>query len=270
MRYLATLAVSALAVCVLAACRASSAPGAAPPAAAAPRAPGGLVTGTITWPDGHPAADTQVFWYPGGYTPDPARPPAESQIPADGGYSLAGCPCSQLTGYLHVPPPSLAWPADKIPGLLDHPPGPRHLHRDHRPPRRGDQLAGPGHALCPRPVQLRPRPRAAGDPTAHRRTRQPALRADRHRRQLARRRKPHQRPLTPAVQPRTRSIRMPGSGPSALKPDSPNRRRASLAQDGTFRCGPRPRSARPQLSVPNTCPTRAPNSRSSGLCWRGS
>lgn len=116
MRYLATLAVSALAVSVLAACSASSAPGAAPPAAAAPRAPGGLVAGAITWPDGHPAANTQVFWYPGGYTPDPARPPAESQIPADGGYSLAGCPCSQLTGYLHVPPPSLAWPADKIPG----------------------------------------------------------------------------------------------------------------------------------------------------------
>jgi hypothetical protein len=69
------------------------------------------VTGTITWPDGNPAASTQVFWYAGGY--NSASASFESQIPADGSYSLSGCPCSPLVGYLHVPPPSQAWPVNK-------------------------------------------------------------------------------------------------------------------------------------------------------------
>jgi hypothetical protein len=28
----------------------------------------GVVTGTITWPDNHPAGNAQVLWYPGGYS----------------------------------------------------------------------------------------------------------------------------------------------------------------------------------------------------------
>lgn len=129
MRYLTTLAVSAVVILAVPACGSFAAPRATSsiplpsPArqASSPQAnlpeqrPDAAVTGTITWPDGNLAANTQVLWYLGGYKPDRARELAEAHIPADGSYSLTGCPCSALTGYLHVPPPSLAWPADKIP-----------------------------------------------------------------------------------------------------------------------------------------------------------
>jgi hypothetical protein len=68
---------------------------------------GGLVTGTVTWPDGHPAANASVYfynydpgfsasgWYDGKY--------GVQQLPADGSYSLGGCPCQDLTAYLYIP-----------------------------------------------------------------------------------------------------------------------------------------------------------------------
>ena len=117
MRYPALLASSALTVLMLVGCGSSnhsttpsgppaSVPqqtsAAAPPqtsAAAPPQT--SAVTGTISWPDGNPAANTQVYWYNGGYSADSQSEP--SQIPADGSYSITGCPCSQLTGYLYIP-----------------------------------------------------------------------------------------------------------------------------------------------------------------------
>jgi hypothetical protein len=76
------------------------------------QAPSDAVTGTITWPAGKPVANTQVFWYLGGYSRDSAGV-MESQISATGRYSLSDCPCSPLVGYLHVPPPSEAWPLNE-------------------------------------------------------------------------------------------------------------------------------------------------------------
>jgi hypothetical protein len=70
----------------------------------------GSVTGIVTWPDGHPAANASVFfynydpgfsasgWYDGKY--------GVQQLPADGSYSLGGCPCQDLTAYLYIPAPS--------------------------------------------------------------------------------------------------------------------------------------------------------------------
>jgi hypothetical protein len=72
---------------------------------------GGSVTGTVTWPDGHPAANASVYfynydpgftasggWYDGKYQ--------VQQLPADGSYSLPDCPCQDLTAYLYIPAPS--------------------------------------------------------------------------------------------------------------------------------------------------------------------
>jgi hypothetical protein len=70
----------------------------------------GSVTGTVTWPDGQPAANASVYfynydpgfsangWYDGEY--------GVQQLPADGSYSLGGCPCQDLTAYLYIPAPS--------------------------------------------------------------------------------------------------------------------------------------------------------------------
>lgn len=68
---------------------------------------GGSVTGTVTWPDGHPAANASVYFY----NYDPGFNPSGwsdgqyevQQLPADGSYSLSGCPCQDLTAYLYVP-----------------------------------------------------------------------------------------------------------------------------------------------------------------------
>lgn len=61
------------------------------------------VTGTISWPNGDPAANTQVYWYLGGYSADSPTSVEQQQIPADGTYALTQCPCSGLTGYLYLP-----------------------------------------------------------------------------------------------------------------------------------------------------------------------
>jgi hypothetical protein len=77
---------------------------------------GGSVTGTISWPDGHLAANASVYfynydpgfsasgWYDGEYQ--------VQQLSADGSYSLPGCPCQDLTAYLYVPATSGADPAN--------------------------------------------------------------------------------------------------------------------------------------------------------------
>src|SRR5215472_7838887 len=73
--------------------------------------PTDTVTGTITWPDGNLAANAQVYFnnYEPGFTGNgwTARENGSSyqdlQIPADGSYSLPGCPCADLTAYLLVP-----------------------------------------------------------------------------------------------------------------------------------------------------------------------
>jgi hypothetical protein len=68
---------------------------------------GGSVTGTVTWPDRNPAANASVYFYnydPGftasGWSDGEYQ---VQQLPADGSYSLPGCPCQDLTAYLYVP-----------------------------------------------------------------------------------------------------------------------------------------------------------------------
>ncbi len=76
----------------------------------------GTVTGTVTWPDGHPAANASVFFYnydPGfsasGWSDGEYQ---VKQLPADGSYSLPDCPCQDLTAYLYVPAMPGADPAN--------------------------------------------------------------------------------------------------------------------------------------------------------------
>ncbi len=124
MRYLTVLAVSAAAILALAACGSSS-PSTIPPlapesqsgptATSAP-AQGDAVTGTVTWPDGHPAVGASVYfhnhdpgfiacgWPDGEYTVEP--------LPADGSYALGGCPCADLTAYIYLPSTPGADPAN--------------------------------------------------------------------------------------------------------------------------------------------------------------
>lgn len=91
-------AASVLAVGALAACSSTGPNG------------GGSVTGTVTWPDEHPAANASVYFY----NYDPGFNPVGwsdgeyevQQLPADGSYSLTGCPCQDLTAYLYIPAPS--------------------------------------------------------------------------------------------------------------------------------------------------------------------
>src|SRR5579859_7421805 len=69
---------------------------------------GSSVTGTVTWPDGTPAANAWVYFndhetgFSGsGWTQhDSANSWFQLQLPADGSYSLPGCPCAYLTAYL--------------------------------------------------------------------------------------------------------------------------------------------------------------------------
>lgn len=69
-----------------------------------PQQPAGdAVTGTISWPNEDPAANTQVFWYLGGFSSDSPNPLDQQQVPPDGSYSLTQCPCSDLVGYLYLP-----------------------------------------------------------------------------------------------------------------------------------------------------------------------
>lgn len=46
-----------------------------------PQSQGDAVTGTITWPDGNPAANTQIYWFVGGpYRSDPSVVQSEIQL----------------------------------------------------------------------------------------------------------------------------------------------------------------------------------------------
>lgn len=76
------------------------------------QAGGDAVTGHVLWPDGHPAANTQAYWYLGGYSLDSSEPSASTSIPVDGSYALGDCPCSPLAGYLVVPATDGAGPLD--------------------------------------------------------------------------------------------------------------------------------------------------------------
>jgi hypothetical protein len=102
MRHLTRLAVSAATILTLMACGSSS--------------QGDAVTGTVTWPDGRLAANAQVYWYVGGYSLDSPVDYAISHVHTDGSYSIGGCPCSPLTGYLFV---SSAYGADPLNGGRD-------------------------------------------------------------------------------------------------------------------------------------------------------
>ncbi len=68
---------------------------------------GSSVTGTVTWTDGHPAANASVYFYnydPGFTASGWSDGEYEvQQLPADGSYSLGGCPCQDLTAYLYIP-----------------------------------------------------------------------------------------------------------------------------------------------------------------------
>ena len=67
----------------------------------------GTVTGTVTWHDGNPAANASVYFYnydPGFTAVGWSNGEYEvQQLPADGSYSLSGCPCQDLTAYLYIP-----------------------------------------------------------------------------------------------------------------------------------------------------------------------
>ena len=71
----------------------------------------GSVTGTITWPDGQPAANASVYFYnyvagfsASGWSSGGSNGQYQvQQLPAGGSYSLTGCPCSDLTAYIYVP-----------------------------------------------------------------------------------------------------------------------------------------------------------------------
>lgn len=72
----------------------------------------GSVTGTVSWPDGQPAANVSIYFnnHETGFAGSDwtQHDSANSwyqvqQLPADGSYSLPGCPCGDLTAYLLVP-----------------------------------------------------------------------------------------------------------------------------------------------------------------------
>ena len=74
---------------------------------------GDSVTGTVKWPDGNPAAGASVYFnnhdagFDGsgsGWSQGQNGNWSEKlQLPANGSYSLSGCPCADLTAYLYVP-----------------------------------------------------------------------------------------------------------------------------------------------------------------------
>jgi hypothetical protein len=117
-------AASVLAVGALAACgsSATSLPPPPPPVSQPPPPPASqqpdpppsstsndAVTGTVSWPDGQPAAGASVYFYDyepqisldtGGWSNGKYWVPT---LPSDGSYSLGGCPCNDLTAYIYLP-----------------------------------------------------------------------------------------------------------------------------------------------------------------------
>jgi hypothetical protein len=125
MRYLTVLAVSAATILALAACSSTSTSttsqgppvsSSGPPTTSSQSTQDGAVTGTVTWPDGHPAAGASVYFYnhdPGftasGWSDGEYQ---VQQLRTDGFYSLVGCPCGDLTAYLYIPSTPGADPAN--------------------------------------------------------------------------------------------------------------------------------------------------------------
>jgi hypothetical protein len=120
MRYLPALTVSALTV-LLAACGSVTSPQQPPSqqrqlspqqqSSSAQQSSTDAVTGTVTWPDGHLAANASVYFnnHDAGFSGSGWSQGQNGnwyeyqQLPADGSYSLPGCPCADLTAYLYVP-----------------------------------------------------------------------------------------------------------------------------------------------------------------------
>lgn len=63
----------------------------------------GAVTGTVSWPDGTPAANVKVYFVDGDYHIDTYQPDQTVQLGADASYSTDLCPCQNLTAYLFLP-----------------------------------------------------------------------------------------------------------------------------------------------------------------------
>jgi hypothetical protein len=61
------------------------------------------VTGSVHWPNGDPAANTPLTFFPQGYSLDELTPSVTVQTDATGAYALTECPCQALVGWLMVP-----------------------------------------------------------------------------------------------------------------------------------------------------------------------
>jgi hypothetical protein len=69
------------------------------------------VTGTVSWPDGNPAANADVYFYNyqptvlgAGWSGDYVDGYYEVvPVQSNGSYSLGGCPCGDLSAYLYIP-----------------------------------------------------------------------------------------------------------------------------------------------------------------------
>jgi hypothetical protein len=123
MRHLTASALSAATALVLAACgSATSQPGSSSQPeqsssqpssqqSSQPQSSADAVTGTVSWPDGNPALDAYVYFnnHQSGFSGSGWTPRQNGnwyeyqQLPADGSYSLPGCPCADVTAYLYVP-----------------------------------------------------------------------------------------------------------------------------------------------------------------------
>jgi hypothetical protein len=130
MRYLPALTVSAVTALLLAACGSVTSPqlpssqqqqpSPQQQSSSAQQSSTDAVTGTVTWPDGHLAANASVYfsnfdsgfngngngWSPGEGSNgswDGTWYYQVNQLPADGSYSLPGCPCANLTAFLDLP-----------------------------------------------------------------------------------------------------------------------------------------------------------------------
>jgi hypothetical protein len=113
MRYRTALTASAVTVLMLSSCGLSSS---SQPTNPPPPSSSDAVIGTVTWPDGNAAANASVYFYnyEPGFTADgwSNGEYQVQQLPADGSYSLTGCPCAKLTAYLYVPSTPGADPAN--------------------------------------------------------------------------------------------------------------------------------------------------------------
>lgn len=64
---------------------------------------GGGVTGTITWPDGTPARNIELTFYPQVFSGSSGTSYVEARTDQSGAYSIQGCPCDSLVGFVSQP-----------------------------------------------------------------------------------------------------------------------------------------------------------------------